>query len=154
MLLPDIIDKSLYYSHAFPDWITCTRTFGHTGLLLITVLLLSRLVRSRHLAALALGMATHLLPDCLIDRFDPSRQSSTLVALTWPFLHARFAVYHFDSIWDHLHHVWSWPIMSAEALGLAFLGWDYWKSAYRKEMLQVLFSKRWRRMRRHRLERG
>lgn len=154
MLLPDIIDKSLYYAHLFPEWVTCTRTFGHTGILLISVLLLSRIVRSRWLGALALGMATHLLLDCLIDRFDPTKQSPALIALTWPFLHAHFASYHFDSIVDHLEHLWNWPTMSAEALGLAFIGWDYWKSAYRKEMIAVLFSKRFRKIKRHHSERG
>ncbi len=155
MLLPDLIDKPLYYSRLFPQWATCTRTFGHTGALLCLVLLAAGLARSRWIMALALGMATHLFLDCLMDHFfDPTRESTALVALTWPLLHARFSAYHFDSVWEHLHHLRSLAVVGAEILGILFLGWDYWKSAYSREMKQVLFSRRWRAVRRHRSERN
>ena len=153
MLLPDIIDKALYYGGLFPSVVTCTRTFGHTGVLLVSILVISRLFSSKWLAALSLGMATHLLLDCLIDRFNPDMQSPALIALTWPFLNAQFASYHFASIGDHLHKLVNVPTISAEIVGASFLGWDYWKSANRGAMAKVLFSKRWRFMKRHRLER-
>jgi hypothetical protein len=159
MLLPDLIDKVLYYGGLFPEWVTCTRTFGHTAVFLIAVLIVARLARSNWLSALALGIATHLLLDCLLDRFDPTvisgtQPSSALVALTWPVMSSHFSTYHFDSIKDHLlHHLTNVPILCAETVGLALLGWDYWKSAYRGEITRVLFSRRWRKLKRHRLER-
>src|SRR5437016_2836540 len=54
MLLPDIIDKSLYYSQV-STFITCTRTFGHTALFFGTLFGIGVLTRSRGWLALAIG---------------------------------------------------------------------------------------------------
>src|SRR4051812_43545813 len=70
-LLPDLIDKPLYYGLSFATGksgtdlglISGTRTFGHTALFLVLLALGSIIRRSRILAALALGTATHLLID-------------------------------------------------------------------------------------------
>src|SRR5258708_4279712 len=61
-LLPDLIDKPLYYALRLalghPAWIVVgTRTFGHT---LLFVLLLFAVLPRRIGAALSLGMLTHL----------------------------------------------------------------------------------------------
>ena len=146
MLLPDVIDKLLYYSRLFPGVVTCTRTFGHTGILLVATLLTSRMIKSRWLAALSLGMATHLLLDCLIDRVTPEVASPALIALTWPFIQNHFASYHFASVGEHLHKLVNVPTMTAEVIGLSLIGWDYWKSANRVAMAKFL--------KRHRLPRN
>src|SRR3954466_140383 len=75
MLLPDLIDKPLYYSRLW-SFVTCTRTFGHTGLLLLALTGFAAALRSRTLAALSAGMATHLLLDCAFD-FPPFGPNSS-----------------------------------------------------------------------------
>src|SRR6476619_2655831 len=83
MLLPDLIDKPLYYSRLWP-YITATRTFGHTGVLLLVLAGAGVLLESRVLKALAVGVATHLLLDTIGDMPEGLRTSSTLLAVTWP----------------------------------------------------------------------
>ena len=79
-LLPDLLDKPLYYglvlatSRRAADLglISGTRTFGHTLLAALLVLLA---VRGRRGAMVALGMATHLLLDLggdLVPLFAPA----------------------------------------------------------------------------------
>src|SRR4051812_44623567 len=74
-LLPDLIDKTLYYSLylATGQWgeklglIAGTRTFGHSGLFLIAVTALALFRGSRTAVALGLGILTHLLLDVAAD---------------------------------------------------------------------------------------
>ena len=54
MLLPDIIDKPLYYSRIWP-FIARFRTFGHTGLLLLVLLGAASARQSRTLEPLPPG---------------------------------------------------------------------------------------------------
>src|SRR5438067_10091840 len=70
MLLPDLIDKPLFYWHV-SSFITCTRTFGHTALFLGSLLGLAVMRRSRVWLALGVGAATHLALDGLLDLFSP-----------------------------------------------------------------------------------
>src|SRR4051812_42997977 len=65
-LLPDIIDKPLYHFHLLGP-MPATRMVGHTGLLVLGVALLALVTHARPLAAVAAGMATHLVLDCLMD---------------------------------------------------------------------------------------
>ena len=122
-LLPDVIDKSLYYAH-LSSYVSCTRTFAHTGLFLGVAALTAWGVRSRIWTALAVGIATHLLLDGLMDLFS-REPSSAFIALTWPFLHDRFASYDFASPLDQLGQIWRPRIMLAEAVGLAWLAREY-----------------------------
>src|SRR5438067_10478379 len=85
MLLPDVIDKPLYYAH-ISSFISCTRTFGHTGLFIAAVLVFAYVRRSSALLALGVGMITHVALDCLLDVLA-SDERSALTALTWPFLY-------------------------------------------------------------------
>src|SRR5438552_13741940 len=66
-LLPDLIDKPLYY---IPAWVTGreaagagilsgTHLFAHTGLFLLALSVAALVTRSRPLRALAIGVATH-----------------------------------------------------------------------------------------------
>src|SRR5580704_10954240 len=80
-LLPDLIDKPLYYSRIW-EFVSCTRTFGHTGLLLALIGAVAYLTRSRGLAALALGVATHLVLDCVLDVFGDEGSGSAWTAVT------------------------------------------------------------------------
>ena len=171
-ILPDIIDKSLFYGLRLMDnWeplrpfadsclevVTGTRTFGHTAILLIAILILSGIRKSPTLAALALGMATHVLIDNFSDHLhdvitSTPHDHSAAIALLWPFLTPKFATYPFASIGEHLSNIWQPDIFVGEIVGILLLSWDYWKSARSKELTKFLFSRRYRQLKRHRLER-
>src|SRR4051812_22338745 len=110
-LLPDVIDKSLYYGLSWLNGlrgadlglISGTRTLGHSALFLLLLAGFAALLKSRPLAALTLGVATHLLVDHLGDsighaiwpsfdqpQFDAQGRNLSLVGLLWPFMGARF----------------------------------------------------------------
>jgi hypothetical protein len=127
MLLPDAIDKPLYYAR-ISDFFSCTRTVGHTGILLIAVLSLGRLFRSRAVVAIGLGMATHLALDCLIDFVAADGQSSTWRAVIWPLLGPDFAHFYSASVGAHLWRLLTTPVMAFEAIGVSLLGWDAWRA--------------------------
>lgn len=122
-LLPDIIDKALYYSHV-ASVATGTRTFGHTGLFLCALASIAVLRRSRGWGALAIGVATHLFLDNVLDLFTPD-PGSAWIALTWPFLHTRFAPAVFRSPLDQLHELWIPAILISEVAGALLLLREY-----------------------------
>jgi hypothetical protein len=106
-LLPDLIDKPLFYALlAFGrPWplISGSRTFGHTGLFLLAVLLAAAALRRPWAWAIAVGVATHLALDIvgeLVTGADP--ESSIWLAVFFPAYGARFPVAHFNSILEHL----------------------------------------------------
>ncbi len=125
MILPDLIDKPLYYAH-LSTFISCTRTFGHTGLFLALLLLLAYARRSSALLALALGMTTHVALDCLLDLLTSDTRSA-LTAAAWPFLDTHFAIVDM-SVADHLRRLLVTPVMVTELIGLGLIGWEYWRS--------------------------
>ena len=116
-LLPDLIDKPLYYALSLSTGrhgaalglISGTRTFGHTGLLLLVLGLLALLSRGRAgaasaaLAALALGDTTHLILDNLGDLLSPPPpERLTAIALFFPAMGVRFPIAHFANFAEHL----------------------------------------------------
>ena len=123
MLLPDVIDKPLYYAH-FSDIISCTRTFGHTGVLIALVLLVGVLTGRRVLVALAVGMATHVVLDLVSDLISGDRASSAWRAATWPFMGADFTEIDRMSIATHLWHLVNLQVVVAEIFGAALLWWS------------------------------
>src|SRR6185312_7307809 len=72
-LLPDLIDKPLYYGLAWATGrrgyaiglISGTRTFGHTVLFAAAIAAYAAARRSKAAAAVALGCATHLILDAV-----------------------------------------------------------------------------------------
>jgi hypothetical protein len=116
MLLPDIIDKPLYYSRAF-DLITCTRTFGHTGLLILLIAGAAYVRGSRALAAVSLGMVTHLILDCVVDLPAYGRLSATWVAMLWPLLGHEFVISYVPSMRAHFLRLGSRPVVGGEVVG-------------------------------------
>ncbi len=118
--MPDLIDKPLYYSGISP-FFSCTRTVGHTGLLVLAVLVAARLRRSSTLAALGIGMLTHLLLDNALALFSTGDHSAWM-AMTWPlnpFVH-QFPT----SLGRHLRDLWNPPIVVSEIVGLALFTWE------------------------------
>jgi len=141
-VLPDLIDKPLYYSIAASvghdaarqSLISGTRTFGHTAILLAVVVTLSLLRSSRLLAALAIGMGTHLLIDNIGDKVQTSLgfvqgglQPDGLHALLWPLLGWQFPVYPFTSALAHFGSLRDPWILGGEIVGIYILVRDYRK---------------------------
>jgi hypothetical protein len=122
MLLPDLIDKPLYYVH-ISSFISCTRTFGHTGLFAALVLCAAAIRRSSTLLAVGLGIATHLGLDCAMDMLSHDAQSA-VTALTWPFLDRHFSVLNM-SMADHLRRIFVTPVMITELIGFTIVAWEY-----------------------------
>lgn len=122
-LLPDIIDKPLYYAHV-ARYVSGTRTFAHTGLFLCALALTAALRRSRVWNAVAIGVATHLVLDGVIDLFT-SGASAEWIAFTWPFLHTQFGVSPFRSPLEQLHEVGVPAVLISEIVGFVLLVREY-----------------------------
>ena len=124
MLLPDIIDKPLYYARV-SDVISCTRTFGHSGLLWMALLLFGWAMGRRWPIALALGMITHIILDFTLDFLSGNDPRVTWLALTWPLHGAQFGTVYIGSLAEHttrLINVW---MIVAELVGLGLVIRDY-----------------------------
>jgi hypothetical protein len=137
-LLPDLIDKPLYYGLAFATGkraaelglISGTRTIGHTALFALFVL---AAFWRRHGPEVALGMATHLALDSLGDVVGfflpvgpPRAGPSTLAAVLFPLLGPRFPVSPFKTVGDHFWSTANGYHALAEALG-TFLLYRLWR---------------------------
>lgn len=125
-LLPDLIDKPLYYAaHLFPG----TRSIGHSGLFLLALLLAAALARRPALWAVCAGVATHLLLDVggeLIAGADPDK--SIWLAIFWPAFGGRWPVANFRSILDHLFAARQQAYnVAGEAVGGAILLAAWWR---------------------------
>ncbi len=121
-LLPDLIDKPLYYGLSFATGLKSadlglicgTRTFGHTLLLCAWIAGLGRFKRSDQFNALAMGVLTHLALDAV---FDPAPGY-----LLWPL--TSFPAMPFK---DLREHVMSWAnirLIAAEGIGALWLGFE------------------------------
>lgn len=162
-ILPDLIDKPLYYGlvlatgkrQAELGLICGTRTFGHTALLLLSIAAVAWLKRSRALAAVALGVATHLLIDVLGDRImhPENFPSSAQVALLWPFLKS-FVPIPFESASEHLRTILNPWVLGGEIVGALILAWDGWKSWHQGEIFADLRERRLARRRMKALRRS
>lgn len=150
-VLPDVVDKTVYYGMvlATGKWgadiglISGTRTFGHTALFLLSMTLASVASKSRWLAAIALGMATHLLLDNLGDRFVLGPAQFKMVALLWPFQGWSFPVMPFANWKEHVGRITYDPfIFWTEVLGLLILLWEFWKARKRGEILVFIREQR------------
>ena len=125
-LLPDLIDKPLYYGAAW--WtgrqggaiglISGTHTFGHTGLFLLALAGAAVITRSAAARALALGVATHFLLDVVGLSMDHQM-------ILWPLLGWRFPFYPFSGLRQHLWTVLRPVTLAGELLGAAYLWWDH-----------------------------
>ena len=137
-LLPDLIDKPMYYGLAWATGrrgfdlglISGTRTFGHTLLFTATLAALASARRSKILAALALGSATHLLLDVVSDVFTRKTDYSLRI-LAWPLLGWRFPGYLYEGLGEHLGHFRQPFFLYAELIG-AILLISEWRAARRR----------------------
>jgi hypothetical protein len=132
-LLPDLIDKPLYYALALTTGrrgaelglISGTRTFGHTLLLIVALWLVAP---RRAGTPLALGMITHLALDelgdvlgTLIPGLGIQSRPGTLTAILFPFLGLRFPVSPFQNALEHLASLANAYVLAGEFAGAALL---------------------------------
>ncbi|MFL5305317.1 MAG: hypothetical protein ACJ8F1_08890 [Polyangia bacterium] len=125
-LLPDLIDKPLYYGWSWltgkhgaaAGLISGTHLFGHTGLLLLAIVAAALVTRAHALRALAIGVATHLALDFVGLSMD-------LQTLLWPLLGWQFPSYPFGSLTEHLGTMFRPVTFAGEVVGAAILWWDY-----------------------------
>ena len=129
-LLPDVIDKPLYYSHV-SSFVTCTRTFGHTGLFVAALGAVAWATRSPAWLGVTVGAATHPVFDIAMDLLGRP-PSSALIALTWPFLQTRFYTRDFASPLDQLRQTWRPDTMITEVIGIALIAYEYWTRTVRR----------------------
>ena len=122
-LLPDLIDKPLFYLFGPTALITGTRTFGHMGLFLLALLGLALAARRPWAWAIFAGVATHLLLDIggeLLTGADA--ESSIWLAIFFPALGPHFPVAHFTSMLEHLQlSAQNWYVLAGEVIGAAIL---------------------------------
>jgi hypothetical protein len=131
-LLPDVIDKPIYYGlvvltgrrGAQLGLFSSGRTFGHTLLFLLALFAAARLARSRPLAAVAWGVATHLLLDNIGDQLGDGTRPNALDALLFPLLGAHFPVLRFQDWREHLGSVKQLYVLAGELIGLLLLYFD------------------------------
>ncbi len=130
-VLPDLIDKPLYYafvaitgrSGADLGLISGTRTVGHT-FLLVGLIGIFAWRGSPKAKALVLGLLTHFVLDFIGDLFDPMR-SSTLLAAFFPLLGAHFYALPFHSMKDHLAAKLNPYALGGEVVGALLLFQDW-----------------------------
>jgi hypothetical protein len=131
-LLPDLIDKPLYYVPAWITsrhgaelgWISGTRTISHSLLFLALLLAVSALPggRRRWWLALSLGVATHLLLDNVAEPFQELSVYSSRIALLFPLYGWRFPVAMHRSVGEHLAMHLHFLDLAGEAVGAVLLG--------------------------------
>ena len=127
-LLPDLIDKPLFY---VPFWLTGrrgeilsgTHLFAHTAVFLLLLVAAAWLTRSRPLRAVAIGVATHFVLDCV-------GLSMGLGTLLWPIFGWHFPAYPFKNLGRHLATILNPITLAGELAGAAILLWD-WRRARR-----------------------
>jgi hypothetical protein len=129
-LLPDLIDKPLFY---IPFWLTGrrgadagilsgTHLFAHTALFLLVLAAAARLARSLALRAVAIGVATHFVLDCV-------GLSMGFGTLLWPLFGWHFPIYPFRNLSQHLSTILNPVTLAGEIVGAAILLWDWRKRA-------------------------
>lgn len=137
-LLPDLIDKPLYYGLS---WLTGlrgaelgviagTRSFGHSWILLLLLIVLLR-IRARQRVgirplALLFGVLSHLGLD-LLDDLLRSHQvfPSTLTALVWPLLGPHFPPNPNANLLEHASRVTQPSLWIPEIAGSLCLWWEW-----------------------------
>lgn len=125
-LLPDLIDKPLFY---IPFWLTGrrgaflsgTHLFAHTALFLLVLVIAAWITRRGLVRALAIGVATHLVLDLVGLSMD-------LGTLLWPLFGWRFPAYPFSGLGQHLGRILNPVTLAGELVGGAILLWDYRKA--------------------------
>ncbi len=122
-LLPDLIDKPLFYIFGDRDgFLSGTRLFGH-AMIGVTLLFMMKRKWGEPLLLLAIGMATHLTLDLASDslRGNAFGERGVLHAILWPALGWAFPRYPFEGIGGHWGSLKDPVILFFEATGAILL---------------------------------
>jgi hypothetical protein len=129
-LLPDILDKTVYYGLSWISGhrgaelgiIAGTRSFGHSAIFLLLITTISICKSWPRIQALAFGIATHVLLDNLGNIAASTNISGTEVrTLLWPLFGLQFPEIPYHDVAEHLR-AWANPAMLAgELVGIALL---------------------------------
>jgi membrane-bound metal-dependent hydrolase YbcI (DUF457 family) len=144
-VLPDLIDKTLYYSLSF--WtgksgpalglICGTRTFGHTLLFFTTIAASAAIFKNRWLASLAVGIFTHLFLDTIPEMIYFGSSKITISPWLWPFATRTFPSYPFTGIGEHFEKIRNPYFYCAEFIGLGLLIYVRGKMRNRKVIAEI-----------------
>jgi hypothetical protein len=151
-ILPDLIDKPLYYglslitgrSGAALGLFGGTRTVGHAAILTVAIAGLASVRRSRLLAALSLGMASHLLLDGVGDLIILGRDQLSMGWLLWPFPGWQNPIDPTRSLLEHLLRITQPYFLWTELIGFSLLAWEAWKTRNRAGIITFLNERRLR----------
>jgi hypothetical protein len=131
-LLPDLIDKPLFYGLLWTEGhadtlISGSRSLGHSGLFFLLLVALALLARRPALSAVCAGVATHLALDLLGELIMGSdAESSIWLAILFPILGWEFPKAQFSSMLEHLRiSAESAYVIAGEILGGALLVRDH-----------------------------
>ena len=132
-LLPDLIDKPLFYGllwwegHA-DSLIRGSRSFGHSGLFLLALLAGAALARRPPAWAVAAGAATHLVLDIVGELFTGAYPDTSIwLAIFYPAYDGRFPKAHFGSMLEHLRlSAENVYVLAGEVIGGAILLRSWW----------------------------
>ena len=128
-LLPDLVDKPLYY---FCRWwtgrsgmaiglISGTRTIGHTLLFAVGLLLVSLGLRSKNIVAVFLGCLTHIVLDEASDLALSKGALNNVGYFFWPFAQSRFPEIPYHDLSAQLLFSQRWVPLSGELAGALIL---------------------------------
>ncbi len=129
-ILPDLIDKPLYYGATFFSqnhgsvWssISGSRTLGHTALFILILSSLTWIKKSKRIAALFLGSAIHLLLDAVSDALLGRDFSESLqTVILWPLLGTKFPDFPYSSLSEHLNIMDRPSLILEELIGASLL---------------------------------
>ena len=129
--LPDLIDKTVYYGLSWSTglkgaelgFIAGTRNLAHTALFFLLLFGFSRLTKSTKIWALAIGTATHLFLDNLMDVVLSHAPENQFRALLWPLLDWQFPVIPYHDLTEQLSF-WASPIfLIFEIIGIFAFIW-------------------------------
>ena len=133
-LLPDLIDKPLFYgllwTRGRPDsLIAGSRSVGHSGLFLVLLLAVALVSRRATAWAVFAGVVTHLLLDIGGELVAGARPGSSIwLAILFPLLGWRFPKANFLTVLEHLRlSAESVYVIVGEIVGGSILLSAWWK---------------------------
>lgn len=127
-LLPDLIDKPLFYGLLWGEGhadalIRGSRSVGHSGLFLLALIALAAVARRASIWALVAGVTTHLALDVLGELITSAGPDSSIwLAIFYPAFDGRFPKAYFGSMLEHLKlTAESYYVIAGEIVGAALL---------------------------------
>jgi hypothetical protein len=127
-LLPDLIDKPLFYGLLWTEGhadalIRGSRSVGHSGLFLLALIALAAIARRPSMWAVAAGVVTHLALDIAGELITGAAPDSSIwMAIFYPAFDGSFPKAHFRSMLEHLKlSAENFYVLSGEVAGAALL---------------------------------